>query len=147
MNGIAAMQVHNLNAWVDVAREEIMKKYQPDESDSTVYLLNAAHIREGEYFSHRVYEDIRAVMDDLKEAHKERSESADGINIVEELKRDLEEVANYEGNKLNQLLFIFCKQTRINLNKLTEEEKIWLTRILRKSEFANQIPSQRGKKK
>lgn len=36
---IAAMQIQNLNAWVDVARAEIIGKYQPEENDRTAYLL------------------------------------------------------------------------------------------------------------
>ena len=41
---IATMQIQNLNTWVDAARDELIKKYQPDESDSTLYLLQSAHI-------------------------------------------------------------------------------------------------------
>lgn len=147
VNGIAAMQIQNLNAWVDVARSELMEKYSPDESDSTAYLLNAAHICEGEYFSHRVYEDLRAIMEDIREAHKSRSESADGNTVADELKRDLEEAANFNGSRLEQLVFLFCKQTKIRYNKLTEEEKQWLIRISMKSELAQGGTSQRGRRR
>ena len=44
VEGIASMQIQNLNAWVDVARAEIMEKYQPDEHDKTAYLLQSAHV-------------------------------------------------------------------------------------------------------
>ena len=36
VEGIASMQIQNLNAWVDVARAEVMEKYQPDEHDKTL---------------------------------------------------------------------------------------------------------------
>ena len=39
VDGIASMQLQNLNAWVDVARAEIMDKYQPNKHDETAYLL------------------------------------------------------------------------------------------------------------
>lgn len=147
VNGIAAMQIQNLNAWVDVARSELMEKYNPGENDSTAYLLNAAHIHEGEYFSHRVYEDLRAIMEDIREAHRSRSESADESTVADELKRDLEEAANFKGSRLEQLVFLFCKRTQIRYNKLTEEEKKWLIRISMKSELAQGGPPQRGKRK
>ena len=51
VEGIAATQIQNLNAWVDVARTEIMEKYQPGEHDKTAGVLQAAHVREGDYFS------------------------------------------------------------------------------------------------
>ena len=51
VEGIAATQIQNLNAWVDVARAEIVEKYQPGEHDKTAGVLQAAHVREGDYFS------------------------------------------------------------------------------------------------
>ena len=39
VEGIAATQIQNLNAWVDVARAEIMEKYQPGEHDKTAGVL------------------------------------------------------------------------------------------------------------
>lgn len=60
VEGIASMQIQNLNAWVDVARAEIMEKYQPDEHDKNAYLLQSAHVDEGDYFSSRVHKDMAA---------------------------------------------------------------------------------------
>ena len=147
VNGIAAMQIQNLNAWVDVARAEIMEKYRPGEHDGTMLLLNAAHIEEGEYFSRRVHDDIDEIMADIKEAHKTRSESAPDTSVVDELKRDIDEAASFKGSRLEQLIFLFCKQPKIRYNKLTEEEKQWLVRIAQKSELAKGGASQRGKRK
>ena len=147
VNGIAAMQIQNLNAWMDVARAEIMEKYQPGEHDRTAYLLNAAHVQEGEYFSQRVHDDIDGIIEDIKEAHRGRSESAPDTSAAAELKRDLEEVASFKGSRTEQLILLFCKQTRLKYSRLTEEEKQWLTRIAQKSEFAKGSVPQRGKKR
>ena len=147
VEGIAAMQIQNLNAWVDVARSEIIEKYQPEENDKTAYLLQAAHVDEGEYFASRVHRDIDAIMEDIRETHRGRSDSAPDNSIAEELKQDLEEVARFKGSKLEQLIMVFCKQTKLRYNKLTEEEKQWLTRIMRKSELLKSSISQRGKKR
>lgn len=141
------MQIQNLNAWVDVARAEIMEQYQPGEHDKTMYLLEATHVREGDYFSSRVHTDIDAIMEDLREAHRGRSDSAPENILVADLKRDMEEVANFEGSRLDQLLMVFCKQTKLRYNKLTEEEKQWLTRILQKLDLAKSFVPQRGKRK
>ncbi len=112
VEGIAATQIQNLNAWVDVARAEIVEKYQPG-----------------------------------KQAHRGRSDSAPENTIVDELKRDLEEVAIFKGSWAEQLLLVFCKQTKLRYNRLTEEEKQWLTRIVQKSELAKNYVPQRGKRK
>lgn len=104
-------------------------------------------MREGDYFSSRVHHDIDAIMEDIREAHRGRSDSAPENTIVDELKRDLEEVANFKGSRAEQLLMVFCKQTKLRYTKLTEEEKQWLTRIVQKSELAKSYVPQRGKKK
>lgn len=147
VEGIAATQIQNLNAWVDVARAEIMEKYQPGEHDKTAGVLQAAHVREGDYFSSRVHHDIDAIMEDIREAHRGRSDSAPENTIVDELKRDLEEVANFKGSRAEHLLMVFCKQTKLRYTKLTEEEKQWLTRIVQKSELTKSYVPQRGKRK
>lgn len=147
VEGIAAMQIQNLNAWVDVARAEIVEKYQPGEHDKTAGVLKAAHVREGDYFSSRVHHDIDAIMEDIRQAHRGRSDSAPENTIVDELKQDLEEVANFKGSRAEQLLMVFCKQTKLRYSKLTEEEKQWLTRIVQKSELAKSYLPQRGKRK
>jgi len=42
---------------------------------------------------------------------------------------------------------LFCKQTKLRYNKLTEEEKQWLARIAQKSELLKSSVPQRGKKR
>ena len=147
VEGIAATQIQNLNAWVDVARAEIVEKYQPGEHDKTAYLLNAIHVQEGEYFSRRVHDDIDGIMEDIKEAHKGRAESAPEKSVAAELKKDLDEVANFKGSRLEQWLLIYCKQNRIPYNRLTEEDKQSLIRIGSKSDFMKSHISRRGKKR
>ena len=147
VEGIASMQIQNLNAQVDVARAEIMEKYQPDEHDKTAYLLQSAHVDEGDYFSSRVHKDMDGILADLRKAHIGRSDGAPKSTVAEELKRDLEEVANFEGSHTEQLLLVFCKQTKLRYNKLSEEEKQWLIRIMQKSELIKRAVSKRGKGK
>ena len=147
IEGIAAMQIQNLNAWVDVARAEIMEKYQPGEHDQTAYLLQVAHIDEGDYFISRVHKDIDAIIEDMRQAHRGRSDSAPKQSVIEEMKQDLAEVASFKGSRLEQLILLFCKQTKLRYNKLTEEEKQWLIRIAQKSELMKNSIPQRGKSK
>lgn len=131
VDSIAAMQIQNLNAWVDVARAEIREKYQPGEQDKTMYLLNAAHLQEGEYFSQRVRDDMDAILRDLREAHRGDSTSAQeaGFGGSGELQ-----------GEPDKLIMLFC----------TDEAEIQpldrLTRNAQKSELAKGPIPQRGKK-
>ena len=146
VEGIATMQIQNLNTWVDVARAEIEEKYHPGEDDRTYHILKASHLDEGEYFSRRVHDDIDNIMKDLREAHLGRMDSAPEISPLDELKRDLKEAASFKGSKREQALILFCNQTKIKYNKLTEEEKKCLISLVQKSELSKRHVSQRGKK-
>ena len=103
VNGIATGQIQNLNAWVDVARAEIMEKYQPGEHDKTAYLLNAIHVQEGEYFSRRVHDDIDGIMADMRKAHGQR-QSAPNESLAESIKRDVEEAMSNKDDRIETLL-------------------------------------------
>ncbi len=145
VEGIASMQIQNLNAWVDVARTEIMEKYQPEEQDKTMYLLQSAHVEEGDYFRSRVHKDMDGILENIRNAHIGRSDGAPKTSVAEELRQDLEEVATFEGSRAEQLLMVFCKQTKLRYNKLTEDEKQALIRIMQKSELMKSPISQRKK--
>ena len=58
VDGIATMQIQNLNALVDTVRHEIIERYRPGEDDPHLKVLQAAHISDDEYFSHMVLDDL-----------------------------------------------------------------------------------------
>lgn len=87
VNGLAAMQIHNLNAWVEAVRAKYLNEYQPGELDMDLLLSDAILLRERDYFSSRVHEDIDAIMEDIREAHRGRSESGRTILLSPNLSR------------------------------------------------------------
>ena len=147
VNGLAAMQVHKLNAWVEVVRSKIIEKYQPGDQDMDALLLDAVLLRERDYFTSRVHEDIDAIMEDIRETHHGRSESGPERSAIADLKQDLKDVANFKGSRAEAWLMMYCKQTQTPYNKLSEEEKHWLMKIAQKSKLAKGHVSQRGKKR
>ena len=68
MDGIATMQIQNLNALVDTVRHEIIERYRPGEDDPHLKVLQAAHISDDEYFSHMVLDDLNRIIRDIREA-------------------------------------------------------------------------------
>ena len=146
VNRVAAMQIHNLNAWVETVRAKMIETYQPGETDIETYLSDAVLLRERDYFTSRVHEDIDTIMEDIREAHRGRSESGPESSVIAELKQDLEDVANFKGSRAEAWLMMYCKQTQTSYNRLTEEEKQWLMKIAQKSKLAKGHVSQRGRK-
>ena len=135
IDNIAGMQIQNLNAWIDVVRQELIDKHNPDRDDPTLRVLEAAHINDDEYFSHLVNEDIDRIIRDLREKHRKDSTSAPEISVVQKMKQDLDEVANFKGSRLEKQIVLYCKQLQIDYRKLTPEEFRWFIRIIRKSKL------------
>ena len=49
VDGIATMQIQNLNAFVDTVRHEIIERYRPGEDDPHLKVLQAAHLQVARY--------------------------------------------------------------------------------------------------
>ena len=146
VDGIATMQIQNLNTLVDTVRHEIIERYRPGEDDPHLKVLQAAHISDNEYFSQMVRDDLNLIIRDIREAHKKDSESAPQTTVADELKENLEAVENFKGSRDEKLVVLYCKQLGINYKNLSDEEFRWLIRILQKSKKTGTPINQRKKR-
>ena len=146
VDGIATMQIQNLNTLVDTVRHEIIERYRPGEDDPHLKVLQAAHISDDEYFSHMVLDDLNLIIRDIRETHKKDSESAPQTTVANELKENLEAIENFKGSRLEKLAVLYCKQLGINYKNLSDEEFRWLIRILQKSKKTGTPINQRKKR-
>ena len=94
-----------------------------------------------------IQDDISVIVRDIRAAHKSDSESAPQTTIAEELKQDLEDVANFKGSPLEKQAALYCKRLGINYNKLSDVEFRQLVHILEKSKSFKSYVSQRKKRK
>lgn len=133
VDGIAGMQIKNLNELVDMVRSEIMEKYHPGENDPHIRLLKAAHIEEDTYFNQMVHRDIDGIIRDIRQAHKGDSASAPNLSIVDEIKHGMEEAARFQGSDKEKRVVMLCRQLGIDYHKLTPVEFQTLIKILQKS--------------
>jgi len=146
VDGLAEQQIHSLNAVVNAAREKIVEKYHPDEYESTLHLLNAMEVQEGEYFSRRVHDDIDGIMADMKKAHVQRQSKPED-SLAESIKRDIEEAMNSTEGKVETLLRQALVRLGVPYAKVTEEEKQTMLNVLRKSKTLQSGIPRRGKSK
>ena len=115
-----------------------------DNKKSTLPVPNG--FDDNDYFSHIALDDIRAIIRDIREAHKNESESAPLTTVADELRENLEAVENFKGSRQEKQVFLYCKQLGINYKNLSEEEFRWLIRILKKSKKMGTPISQRKKR-
>lgn len=146
VDGIASMQVKNLNALVDMARIEIMEKYHPAENDPHIRLLSAAHIEEDTYFCHMVHKDIDSIIRDIRQAHKGDSTSAPDFSAVDEIRGSIEEAARFQGSDEEKRVVVLLRHLGIDYHQLTSIEFQTIIKILKKSKLLT-IPRKRRRKK
>lgn len=146
VDGLAEQQIQSLNAVVNAARKKIIEKYHPDEYDSTLHLLNAMEIQEGEYFSRRVHDDIDGIMADIRNAHAQR-QNKPVDSLTESIKRDIEEAMNSTEDRVETLLRQALTRLGVPYAKVTEEEKQTIINVLRKSKRLQSGIPMRGKGK
>ncbi len=147
VDGIAAMQIQNLNSTADLARAEIMERYQPGEHDRTLMALEAAHINEDLYFCQRVYENMGGILHDIKEAHTKDNTSAPETFVASQVKQAMEKAAAAKGSTQEKQLAALLGMMGIDYDKLSIEEVRVLLKAFGKSELLKSPIKQRGKRK
>jgi Predicted transcriptional regulators len=145
VDGIAAMQIKNLNGWVKHVRNEIIAKHNPGDDDPHLRTLSAAQIDEDEYFRHMIHGDINGIIGDIKEAHKGDNESAPDTSVLDEMKKGMEAAVNFEGSPQEKQLVGLCHQLGIDYKSLTSDEFQMMIKVFRKSSLLRSPFKMRGK--
>jgi len=146
LNGIAGKQVQSANAIVDAVSTTIMKQHNPGLSDPQLRQLIAAHIDDDSFCRYVIQQDINKIALDLREAHKDDFFSVPEDNPLEDFLQTAEKTASPDSDPEQAALAFICKRLKLNLKKLSEEEKKWLKKIAQKSDLLKNPNPQRGRK-
>ena len=146
VNGTAVKQVQSANAIVDIMSATIMKQHNPGLSDLQLRQLVAAHIDDDSFCRYVIQQDINKIALDLREAHKDDFFSVPEDNPLEDFLQTAEETASPDSDPEQAALAFICKRLKLNLKKLSEEEKKWLKKIAQKSDLLKNPNPQRGRK-
>ena len=142
---IADMRIHDMNAILEANRKQIMEKHNPGENDLYVRTLELAQVREEDYFAHVVHKDIDGIMQDIREAHRKDTTTADTASPVAEIQKQMENAMHYEGTEEEKKARLFLAALGIDYDKLTPEEFVTQINILKKSEHLKSSNNLRGK--
>ena len=113
----------------------IMKQHNPGLTDPQLRQLIAAHIDDDSFCRYVIQQDINKIALDLREAHKDDFFSVPEDNPLEDFLQTAEETASPDSDPEQAALVFICKRLKLNLKKLSEEEKKWLKKIAQKSDL------------
>ena len=146
VNGIATKQVQGANAIVDAVSATIMKQHNPGLTDPQLRQLITAHIDEDSFCRYVIQQDINKIALDLREAHKNDFFSVPEDNPLKGFLQAADEAASEDGDPEQASLAFICKRLKLNLKKLSEDEKKWLKKIAEKSDLLKNPNPQRGRR-
>jgi transcriptional regulator with XRE-family HTH domain len=144
---IADMRIKDMNAVLETVRRMMLEKAVDSENDLYLRTMEVAQIREDEYFSHLISDDLSAILRDIRENHKSDNTTADEDSTAAKVQQQLQEAMNFEGSSDEKKARAFLMTLGIDYDKLTKEQFVTLIDILRLSKHMKSPISQRGKAK
>ena len=144
---IADMRVNDMNAILSATRQTILEKHDVGEDDLYVRTLELAQVSENDFFSHVIHDDLDVIARDIRDRHQKDSTTADTDSPAADAAATLQEALNYEGSTEEKKARFFLGALGIDYDKLTPEEFVTLTKILKKSSKLKPHNSGRGKPK
>lgn len=100
-----------------------MERAGLDDNELNMRTLELAQIDEDDYFAYMIFEDLRPIIRDIREAHKAdvTTADADTESAAEKAVRRLEEALNCEGSKEEKIVKALLPQLEIDCDTLTRE--------------------------
>lgn len=144
---IASTHIRDANAMLKAQRKVVMEREGLDENELNIRTLELAQVDEDDYFAHTIFEDLRPIIRDIREAYKAdiTTADADTESPAEKAVRQLESALSYEGSTEEKQTRVLLSLLGIDYDALTKEKFVTLIGILNKSEHMKKHISRRGK--
>ena len=149
VDGIAALQIKNLNDWLDSVRMQIIQQSAPDSDELYLKILEAAHIQEDEYFFNTIHNDWDNIIRTIRKDHQFALESVPiepTTSNYRKFKRFVQKLT-LKSNPIEEFWKFFCEELQINYEKLSAEEHRIMKNVLKKSKVLKRIPNHKNKAK
>lgn len=144
---IASTHIRDMNAMLKAQRKVVMEREGLDNNELNIRTLELAQVDEDDYFAYTIFEDLRPIIRDIREAHKADITTADADieSPAEKAVRQIESALSYEGSMEERQTRALLSLLGIDYDTLTKEEFVTLIGILNKSEHMKKHTSRRGK--
>ena len=142
---IADMRIKDMNTVLEAARQMVLLEHGEDSGDLYLYTLKTAQIQEEEYFGHLIASDLKAILRDIREAHRDDTATADDGLSAAAVQERLADAMSFEGSSEEKKARAFLATLGIDYDKLTKEQFVTLIDILKLSKHMKSPISQRGR--
>ncbi len=145
VDGLAEMQIKNLNIGVDTVRKKIEDEFAPDKEELYRRTLEAAHIDESRYLAGIIHEDIDGILSDIRENHKRDRLSAPEELPAEVFAREIADLSAKESEKFDGAMKAAANMFGLGKDDLSEDDWAAFVRIVQAVDRKNK-GKRRGKR-
>ena len=147
VDGLATMQIKNMNSFVEAVRTELVQQHHPNSNDLHLNSLEQSYIKEDEYFFHTIHKDWDAILRTIRENHQYDLESSpidyspyksEKVNLWFQIIK-----SNYDAEEA--FWRIVCLELGIKYDSLSEKEHSTMKKILKKSKVIKTFPNHKNK--
>lgn len=128
VNGLVSDRIRDANAMLEAMRQLICEKYDA-ETDVEMRTLQVGQLVEDEYFGRTIYEELSAILKDIRTAHITDDTTSDG-SAIERVQQAIENAKSFEGSAEEQQLRALCKQVGKDFDSLNKADVAATMRIL-----------------
>lgn len=128
VNGLVSDRIRDANAMLEAMRQLICEKYDA-ETDVEIRTLQIGQLVEDEYFGRTIYEELSAILKDIRTAHITDDTTSDG-SAIERVRQSIESAKSFEGSAEEQQLRALCKQVGKDFDSLNKADVAATMRIL-----------------
>lgn len=147
VDGIATMQIKNMNDWLDAVRMQIIRQKNPDDNDLYLKVLESAHIQEEEYFFHTIHSDLDSIVRTIREDHQYAAESSPverPMSNDKKVQRFLTAL-KVKSNPIEEFWRFFCDEMQIPFDHLSVQEHQTMKDIFKRSKLLKSLPNSKHK--
>lgn len=143
VDGIATMQIKNMNDWLDAVRLQIIRQNNPETDELYLQVLERSHIQEEEYFFHTFHSDWDSIVRTIREAHQNAAESAPierPVSVNKRVQRFINTL-KFKSNPVEEFWRLFCDELQIPYDHLSVQEHSTMKGIFKKSKLLKAFPN------
>lgn len=148
---IADMRIQDMNLVLEKARQSVMELHQTPENDLYMRTLELGQVSEEIFFSHVIHDDLDLIVKDLRTRHESDKTTAEQETPASDLLKNvpviLLDALMHKGTADEKRAFTICRVFGIDYMNLSEDDRITLARVFKKSSVLPAATSQRGKSK
>ncbi len=148
VDGIATMQIKNMNDWLDAIRLQIIQQKNPDTNDLYLKVLENSHIQEEEYFFHTIHSDWDNIIRTIRENHEHAAESAPierPMSNDKKVQRFLQTL-KFKSNPIEEFWRFFCDEMQIPFDHLSVDEHKVMKDVFKRSKLLKALPNRKKRK-